>query len=85
LLSFFALPPNNDKLHNNRVQHFYDSPDYTKAHVTAYRSITSLVKKGLVHVFQFGGDSMMINLTDEGMKKAAELLGISEYLSPFKP
>ena len=82
LLSFFLLTPNNDITHFNRVQHFHDSPDYTKAHVTAHRSINSLVEKGLVYAWNtFREDSLIISLTDDGIKKAAELLKISDYTS----
>jgi hypothetical protein len=86
LLSFFLLEPNNDTFHLHRVQHFHNSPDYTKVHVTAHRSINNLTEKGLVYAWNaFQEDSLQINLTDEGMKKAAELLNIPDYLSLFKP
>ena len=39
LLSYFLLTPNNEVAHIHRVQHFHYSPDYTKAHVSAHRSI----------------------------------------------
>ena len=80
LLSYFLLTPNDDKAHINRVQHFHDSDDYAKAHVTAHRSINGLVEKGLVYAWSiYREDSLKISLTDEGMKKAAELLEISEW------
>ena len=85
LLSFFSLTPDNGKLHNSRVQHFHNSPDYAKAQVTAYRSITGLVNKGLVNVYQFGGESMIINLTETGIAKAAELLKLEDFKSPVEP
>ena len=85
LLSFFLLTPNNDITHFNRVQHFYDSPDYTKAHVTVHRSIKSLAEKGYIYPMKvFREDSLQIHLTDEGIKKAAELLKIDDYELPDK-
>ena len=84
LLSFFLLKPNNDISHFARVQHFHDSPDYAKAHVTANRSIKNLIGKGLICTWNvFRDESIKICLTDEGMKKAAELLNISDYMSLF--
>jgi hypothetical protein len=75
LLSFFSLPPDNDKAHFSRVQHFHDSPDYAKAHVTLHRSVNSLIEKGLAYTWNtFKEDSQQICLTDNGMKKAAEFL-----------
>ena len=80
LLSYFLLPPNNTISHINRVQHFHESPDYAKAHVTAHRSIINLCEKGLINTFSvFREDSIKIYLTDSGIKKAAELLKISDY------
>ena len=85
LLSFFLLTPNNDIAHIYRVQHFHDSPDYAKAHVTAHRSISSLVEKGLVYTLSvFREDSLQIHLTDKVIEKAAELLEISDYVSLFE-
>jgi hypothetical protein len=82
LLSFFLLPPNNSVAHFARVQHFQESPDYAKAHVTTHRSITNLVDKGLIYTFSaFREESLQIHLTDKGVEKAAELLGISDYAS----
>ena len=82
LLSFFMLVPNNDITHFNRVQHFQDSPDYTKAHVTTHRSINNLIEKGFIYTFNaFREDSLQIHLTEQGLEKAAELLGISDYES----
>ena len=79
LLSFFSLPPDNTKAHIYRVQHFHDSPDYAKAHVTANRSIDNLAEKGLVYAYSvFREDSLQIHLTGKGIKKAAELLKISD-------
>ena len=84
LLSFFLLKPNNDIAHFSRVQHFHDSPDYAKAHVTANRSINNLIGKGLICTWSvFREDSIKICLTDEGMTKAAELLNINDYTSLF--
>ena len=85
LLSFFSLTPDNGKLHNSRVQHFHNSPDYAKAQVTAYRSITGLVNKGLIHVYQFGGESLIINLTETGIAKTAELLKLEDVKSSVEP
>ena len=85
LLSFFLLKPNNDITHFYRVQHFYDSPDYIKVHVTVHRSINNLIEKGLVFSWKvFREDSFYICLTDEGMKKAAELLNINDYTTFFE-
>ena len=82
LLSYFKLPPDNGKAHINRVQHFHDSPDYAKAHVTVHRSIESLSRKGLVYTLSvFREDSQEIHLTSNGLKKAAELLGMSDCTS----
>ena len=79
LLSFFLLTPNNSIAHINRVQHFHDSLDYAKAHVTTHRSINGLVEKDLIFAFNvFKEYSVQIYLKDEGMKKAAELLKISD-------
>ena len=86
LLSFFMLAPKNDIVHINRVQRFHDSPDYTKAHVTVHRSIKSLVDKGLVYTLNdFNEYSLQLCLTDDGTKKAAELLKISDYESLIEP
>jgi len=80
LLSFFGLKPNNDIAHIHRVQHFHESPDYTKAHVTTHRSIDSLTEKGLIYAWStFQEESLTISLADEGMKKAAELLGVKDF------
>lgn len=85
LLSFFSLKPNNDKAHFSKVQHFYNSHDYAKVHVTVHRSISNLVEKGLVYYWCiFREDSMLISLTEEGIKKAAELKGIEDYAALFK-
>ena len=84
LLSFFMLPPNNDITHFSRVQHFYDSPDYAKAHVTLHRSINNLIEKGFIKTMSvFQEDSVQIHLTDKGMEKAVELLkiGDSEFVN----
>ena len=84
LLSYFLLPPNNGIVHINRVQHFHDSPDYAKAHVTLHRSMNNLVDKGLIFTFStFREYSEQIHLTDKGMEKAVELLkiGDSEFLN----
>ena len=79
LLSFFLLPPNNGIIHINRVQHFHDSPDYAKAHVTLHRSINNLVDKGFIFTFStFKEYSVQIHLTDKGMEKAVELLKIGD-------
>ena len=76
------LAPKNDIVHINRVQRFHDSPDYTKAHVTVHRSIKSLVDKGLVYTLNgFNEYSLQLCLTNDGIKKAAELLKISDYKS----
>jgi len=83
LLSFFMLTPNNDIAHFSRVQHFYDSPGYAKAHVTVHRSIKSLIEKGLIYTWNaFPENSQEICLTDDGVKKAAELLKISGFELP---
>ena len=85
LLSYFLLTPNNDITHIYRVQHFHDSPNYTKAHVSTHRSINGLVEKRLVYAFNtFQEYSLQIHLTDTGMKKAADLLNISDYMSFFE-
>ena len=82
LLSFFLLTPNNDIAHFSRVQHFYDSPDYAKAHVTVHRSIKNLEEKGYIYTLStFREDSLEIHLTDKGIEKAAELLKIDDYTS----
>ena len=82
LLSFFLLTPNNGIAHINRTQHFHDSPDYTKAHVTAHRSINSLAEKGFIYAFNvFREYSVQIYLSDKGIEKAAELLKIYDYIS----
>ncbi len=84
LLSFFSLIPDNDINHYERVQHFRDSPDYAKAHVTLHRSIKSLMEKGLIFTWKRSSDeSLAISLTGEGMKKAAELLNINDFKSPL--
>jgi DNA-binding MarR family transcriptional regulator len=83
LLSFFSLTPDDSKTHISRVQHFRVDSDYTKAHVSVHRSLNSLVEKGLVTTFRFAEYSMTISLTDEGMKKAAALLGIAAFQSPL--
>jgi hypothetical protein len=83
LRSFFSLPPDNMKSHFSRVQHFHDSSNYAKAHVTTLRSISSLADKGLIYACKvFREDSVTISLTDEGMNKAAELLKIEDFKSP---
>ena len=82
LLSFFSLTPDNDIAHFSRVQHFHASPDYAKAHVTAHRSINSLVEKGFIFTFCVSQEnSVQIHLTDKGLEKAAELLEICDYES----
>ena len=82
LLSFFLLTPKNDIVHINRVQHFHDSHDYKKAHVTTHRSIKSLIKKGYISAYSvFREYSMQIHLTDKGIEKAAELLKIGGCVS----
>ena len=69
LLSFFSLKPNNDITHFSRVQHFYDSSDYAKAHVTVHRSINNLGDKGLVSCGSvYREDSLCIWLTDDGIQ-----------------
>lgn len=84
LLSFFGLLPDNNTIHISRVQHFHDSPGYAKAHVTTHRSINSLSHKGLIYAFKFAEYSLQISLTDDGMKKAAELLGITDFKVPVE-
>jgi len=80
LLSFFMLEPNNDIDHFDKVQHFHDSRDYAKIHVTVHRSIKNLIKKGYIYIWSaFAGDSMRICLTEDGMEKAAVLLNIRDY------
>ena len=82
LLSYFMLAPNNDIAHFSRVQHFHDSPDYAKAHVTVHRSIGNLVEKGFIfNLNTFREDSLQIHLTSKGIEKAAELLKISDWES----
>ena len=82
LLSFFLLETNNYKSHFSRVQHFRDSPEYRKAHVTVHRSINNLIEKGLVYTYSlFQENSLQINLTDKGLERAAELLEIRDYES----
>jgi phosphomevalonate kinase len=67
------------------VQHFHDSPNYTKAHVSTHRSINGLVEKRLVYAFStFQEYSLQIHLTNAGIKKAADLLNISDYMSFFE-
>ena len=83
LLSYFSLIPNNDMAHFSRVQHFHDSPDYSKAHVTVHRSINGLIDKGFVYTWNtFPENSQEICLTDDGVRKAAELLKINDYELP---
>ena len=80
LLSFFMLTPRNDIIHINRVQHFHDSPDYSKAHVSVHRSIKNMIDKEFVYTLNdFTEYSLQICLTNKGITKAAELLKISEY------
>ena len=68
------------------MQHFYDSPNYAKSHVSAHRSISNLISKGFVHTWYADGEgSLQIGLTSDGIKKAAELLGISECYVPVIP
>jgi len=86
LLSFFLLTPNNSRLHSNRSQHFYDSPNYAKAHVSVHRSIVNLIQKGYVYTSDVGGESsVQIYLTGDGIKRAAELLSVNDYYVPNQP
>lgn len=86
LLSYFQLNPNNGIAHINRVQHFRDSTDYTKAHVTAHRSLNNLALKGLIYTGStFREESLQISLTREGVKTAAELLGINDCEALIEP
>lgn len=79
LLSYYSLKPSYDKAHINRAQHFHDSADYAKAHVSVHRSLNNLVEKGLIYIGStFREDSLQISLTYEGMRKAAELLNIND-------
>jgi hypothetical protein len=86
LLSYFSLRTNNEILHISRVQHFHGGPEYTKAHVSVHRSISSLVEKGLVHAWNpLRDESLMIRLADSGVEKAAELLEKDGDKSSAKP
>jgi len=82
LQNYFQLTPNYTKHGFSRVIHFHDSPGYSKAHVTLFRSLTNLKEKELIYTWRFEDESLQINLTDKGIKIAAELIGINDYFLP---
>lgn len=79
LLSYFNLEKSK-KWAFSREQHFVDTPEYRKAHVTLSRSLKTLVANEYIGLYGGGYHSTNIKLTEKGAVKAAELLGV-EYIS----
>ena len=82
LLSYFSLTPNNKKHSFSRVQHFHNSPDYSKIHVTLTRCLKNMWEKDLICLWRSEDQSQRIILTDKGIEKAAEQLHVTDYYIP---